>query len=54
MFYWSFSDNPVFPGVLQLEALAQTGGVLVLNNQADQKKFDTYFLKLIMPDLNKK
>lgn len=42
-----FPDNPVFPGVLQLEALAQTGGVLVLNNQGGpEKKFDTYFLKI--------
>ncbi|MCF8293085.1 MAG: bifunctional UDP-3-O-[3-hydroxymyristoyl] N-acetylglucosamine deacetylase/3-hydroxyacyl-ACP dehydratase [Chitinophagaceae bacterium] len=42
-----FPDNPIFPGVLQLEALAQTGGVLVLNNQGGpEKKFDTYFLKI--------
>jgi len=42
-----FPDNPIFPGVLQLEALAQTGGVLVLNNQGGpDKKFDTYFLKI--------
>jgi UDP-3-O-[3-hydroxymyristoyl] N-acetylglucosamine deacetylase/3-hydroxyacyl-[acyl-carrier-protein] dehydratase len=42
-----FPGNPVFPAVLQLEALAQTGGVLVLNNQGGpEKKFDTYFLKI--------
>ncbi|HMN32660.1 MAG: bifunctional UDP-3-O-[3-hydroxymyristoyl] N-acetylglucosamine deacetylase/3-hydroxyacyl-ACP dehydratase [Chitinophagaceae bacterium] len=42
-----FPNNPVFPAVLQLEALAQTGGVLVLNNQGGpEKKFDTYFLKI--------
>ena len=47
MFMGHFPDNPVFPGVLQLEALAQTGGVLVLNNQGGpEKKFDTYFLKI--------
>lgn len=47
MFTGHFPDNPVFPGVLQLEALAQTGGVLVLNNQGGpEKKFDTYFLKI--------
>ena len=42
-----FPDNPVFPGVLILEALAQTGGVMVLNSQGGpEKKFDTYFLKI--------
>jgi len=47
MFTGHFPDNPVFPGVLILEALAQTGGVLVLNNQGGpEKKFDTYFLKI--------
>lgn len=47
MFTGHFPDNPVFPGVLQLEALAQTGGVLVLNNQGGpEKQFDTYFLKI--------
>ena len=47
MFTGHFPDNPIFPGVLQLEALAQTGGVLVLNNQGGpEKKFDTYFLKI--------
>ncbi len=47
MFTGHFPDNPVFPGVLQLEALAQTGGVMVLNNQGGpEKKYDTYFLKI--------
>jgi UDP-3-O-[3-hydroxymyristoyl] N-acetylglucosamine deacetylase/3-hydroxyacyl-[acyl-carrier-protein] dehydratase len=47
MFTGHFPENPVFPGVLQLEALAQTGGVLVLNNQGGpEKQFDTYFLKI--------
>ncbi|MEZ5047875.1 MAG: bifunctional UDP-3-O-[3-hydroxymyristoyl] N-acetylglucosamine deacetylase/3-hydroxyacyl-ACP dehydratase [Chitinophagaceae bacterium] len=47
MFTGHFPENPVFPGVLQLEALAQCGGVMVLNNQGGaQKKFDTYFLKI--------
>ena len=46
-FMGHFPDNPIFPGVLQLEALAQTGGVMVLNNQGGpEKKFDTYFLKI--------
>ena len=47
MFTGHFPDNPVFPGVLQLEALAQTGGVMVLNSQGGpEKKYDTYFLKI--------
>lgn len=47
MFTGHFPDNPVFPGVMQLEALAQTGGVMVLNNEGGpEKKFDTYFLKI--------
>jgi UDP-3-O-[3-hydroxymyristoyl] N-acetylglucosamine deacetylase/3-hydroxyacyl-[acyl-carrier-protein] dehydratase len=47
MFTGHFPDNPVFPGVLQLEALAQTGGVMVLTNQGGpEKKCDTYFLKI--------
>jgi len=42
-----FPDNPIFPGVLQLEAMAQCGGVMVLNSQGGpDKKFDTYFLKI--------
>jgi len=41
-----FPDNPVFPGVLQLEAMAQTGGVLALNNIPDPENWDTYFLKI--------
>jgi len=42
-----FPDNPVMPAVLQLEALAQTGGILVLNTVDDPQKYDTY---LIMVD----
>lgn len=50
-----FPDNPVFPGVLQLEALAQTGGVMVLNSQGGpEKKFDTYFLKIDNAKFKKK
>ncbi len=42
-----FPDNPIFPGVLQLEAMAQCGGVMALNSQGGpEKKFDTYFLKI--------
>ena len=45
-FQGHFPDNPVFPGVLQIEALAQTGGILALYSQPDQGNWDTYFLKI--------
>ena len=41
-----FPDNPVFPGVLQMEALAQTGGILALNTVENPSDWDTYFLKM--------
>jgi UDP-3-O-[3-hydroxymyristoyl] N-acetylglucosamine deacetylase/3-hydroxyacyl-[acyl-carrier-protein] dehydratase len=41
-----FPGNPVMPGVLQIEALAQCGGLLVLNNYLDPENYDTYFLKI--------
>lgn len=41
-----FPDNPVFPGVLQIEALAQTGGILALSKQEDGGNWDTYFVKI--------
>ena len=46
LFQGHFPTNPVFPGMLQLEALAQTGGVLALSQQEDQGEWDTYFLKV--------
>jgi UDP-3-O-[3-hydroxymyristoyl] N-acetylglucosamine deacetylase/3-hydroxyacyl-[acyl-carrier-protein] dehydratase len=45
-FQGHFPDNPVFPGVLQMEALAQTGGILALSNVGDPHNWDTYFLKM--------
>ncbi|HMX38969.1 MAG TPA: bifunctional UDP-3-O-[3-hydroxymyristoyl] N-acetylglucosamine deacetylase/3-hydroxyacyl-ACP dehydratase [Saprospiraceae bacterium] len=45
-FQGHFPDNPVFPGVLQMEALAQTGGILALHNVPDPGNWDTYFLKI--------
>jgi UDP-3-O-[3-hydroxymyristoyl] N-acetylglucosamine deacetylase/3-hydroxyacyl-[acyl-carrier-protein] dehydratase len=41
-----FPGNPVMPGVLQIEAMAQTGGILVLNKLPDPHNYDTYFLKI--------
>jgi len=34
------------PGVLQIEALAQAGGILALNTYQDPENYDTYFLKI--------
>lgn len=45
-FQGHFPDNPVFPGVLQIEAMAQTGGILALSKQEDPFGWDTYFLKI--------
>ena len=41
-----FPGNPVMPGVLQIEAMAQTGGILVLNSVDDPEKYSTYFMKI--------
>lgn len=41
-----FPDEPVMPGVLIVEALAQTGGLLVINSLKDQGKWSTYLLKI--------
>jgi UDP-3-O-[3-hydroxymyristoyl] N-acetylglucosamine deacetylase/3-hydroxyacyl-[acyl-carrier-protein] dehydratase len=40
-----FPGNPVMPGVLQIEALAQTGGILCINSMPEGT-YDTYFLKI--------
>jgi len=45
-FQGHFPNNPVMPGVLQIEALAQTGGILAMNNILDPENYDTYFLKI--------
>lgn len=45
-FQGHFPKNPVMPGVLQLEAMAQVGGILALKKFEDPQNYDTYFLKI--------
>ncbi len=45
-FQGHFPDSPVMPGVLIIEAMAQTGGILALNNVSDPENYLTYFMKI--------
>lgn len=45
-FVGHFPEEPVMPGVLILEAMAQTGGILVLSSVPDPENYITYFLKI--------
>jgi UDP-3-O-[3-hydroxymyristoyl] N-acetylglucosamine deacetylase / 3-hydroxyacyl-[acyl-carrier-protein] dehydratase len=45
-FQGHFPEEPVMPGVLLVEALAQTGGLLVLSSVDEPEKYSTYFLKI--------
>jgi len=46
IFMGHFPDEPVMPGVLQIEAMAQTGGLLILKSVPDPEKYSTYFMKI--------
>lgn len=46
LFGGHFPGSPLFPGVLQIEAMAQTGGILVLNTVPDPENWLTLFLKI--------
>ena len=41
-----FPQEPVMPGVLMVEAMAQTGGLLVLSCVDDPERYSTYFMKI--------
>ncbi|CDD84761.1 MULTISPECIES: bifunctional UDP-3-O-[3-hydroxymyristoyl] N-acetylglucosamine deacetylase/3-hydroxyacyl-ACP dehydratase [Mediterranea] len=45
-FVGHFPQEPVMPGVLQIEAMAQVGGLLVLNSVDEPERYSTYFLKI--------
>lgn len=45
-FVGHFPKEPVMPGVLQIEAMAQIGGILVLANVPDPENYSTYFVKI--------
>jgi UDP-3-O-[3-hydroxymyristoyl] N-acetylglucosamine deacetylase/3-hydroxyacyl-[acyl-carrier-protein] dehydratase len=45
-FQGHFPGQPIFPGVLQLEAMAQAGGILALSQVPDPENYLTYFMKI--------
>ena len=46
MFQGHFPGNPVFPGVLQIEATAQVGGIFALSKVDEPELYSTYFMKI--------
>jgi len=45
-FQGHFPQEPVMPGVLQIECMAQIGGLLVLNSIDEPERYSTYFMKI--------
>ncbi len=45
-FVGHFPNEPVMPGVLQIEAMAQTGGIMALSSVPDPENYATYFMKI--------
>lgn len=46
IFQGHFPGNPVFPGVLQIEAMAQVGGIFALSKVEEPHLYSTYFMKI--------
>ncbi len=45
-FVGHFPDEPVMPGVIQIEAMAQSGGILALSTVEDPQNYTTLFVKI--------
>ena len=46
IFTGHFPGNPIFPGVLQIEAMAQVGGIFALSKMEEPHLYSTYFMKI--------
>lgn len=53
-FVGHFPEEPIMPGVLIVEAMAQAGGILVLNSVDEPEKYSTYFMKIDKVKFKKK
>ena len=53
-FVGHFPAEPIMPGVLQVEAMAQAGGILFLSDVPDPKSYSTYFMKIDKVKFKKK